>query len=50
MEEFFRQRAEDAPRWNFIWMYEDRQQGKIPSGLWLTILTMATPLCTLLGI
>lgn len=37
MEEFFRQLAEDAPRWNFIWMYDDRQQGKVLSGLWMTI-------------
>ena len=37
MEEFFRELAADAPRWNFIWMYEDRQQGKILSGLWMTI-------------
>ena len=37
MEEFFRQLAEDAPRWNFIWMYDDRQQGKILSGLWMTV-------------
>ena len=37
MEDFFRQLADDAPRWNFIWMYEERQQGKILSGLWMTI-------------
>ena len=37
MEDFFRQLADDAPRWNFIWMYEDRQQGKILAGLWMTI-------------
>ena len=37
MEEFFRQLADDAPRWNFIWMYDDRQQGKILSGLWMTV-------------
>lgn len=37
MEDFFRQLAEDAPRWNFIWMYEERQQNKILSGLWVTI-------------
>lgn len=37
MEEFFRELAADQPRWNFIWMYEDRQQGKILSGLWMTI-------------
>jgi polar amino acid transport system permease protein len=37
MEDYFRQLAEEAPRWNFIWMYEERQQGKILSGLWMTI-------------
>ncbi|MEM6624873.1 MAG: amino acid ABC transporter permease [Pseudomonadota bacterium] len=37
MEEFFRQLADDAPRWNFIWMYDDRQQGKILAGLWMTV-------------
>jgi polar amino acid transport system permease protein len=37
MEEFFRQLAEDAPRWNFIWMYEERQQGKILGGIWMTV-------------
>ena len=37
MEDFFRQLAEDAPRCNFIWMYEERQQGKILTGIWMTI-------------
>ena len=37
MEDFFRQLADDAPRWNFIWMYDDRQQGKILAGLWMTV-------------
>ncbi|MEM1299067.1 MAG: amino acid ABC transporter permease [Pseudomonadota bacterium] len=37
MEDFFRQLADDAPRWNFIWMYEDRQQGKVLAGLWMTV-------------
>ena len=35
--EFFRQIAEDYPRWNFIWMYQPVQQGKILSGIWMTI-------------
>ena len=35
--EFFRQVAEDHPRWNFIWMYEPVQQGKILTGIWMTI-------------
>lgn len=37
MEEYFRQLAEEAPRWNFIWMYDDRQQAKVLAGLWMTI-------------
>lgn len=37
MEDYFRQLAEDAPRWNFIWMYDDRQQGKVLAGLWMTV-------------
>lgn len=37
MEEFFRDLAADAPRWNFIWMYDERQQGKILAGLWMTV-------------
>ncbi|MEL6476573.1 MAG: amino acid ABC transporter permease [Pseudomonadota bacterium] len=37
MEDFFRQLADDAPRWNFIWMYDDRQQGKVLAGLWMTV-------------
>jgi len=37
MEDFFRQLAEDAPRWNFIWMYEERQQGKVLAGIWMTV-------------
>ena len=36
-EEFFRQVAEDYPRWNFIWLYEPRQSGKILSGIWMTV-------------
>ena len=37
MEEFFRELAETAPRWNFIWMYDERQQGKVLAGLWMTV-------------
>ena len=35
--EFFREIAADHPRWNFIWMYEPVQQGKILSGIWMTV-------------
>ena len=37
MEDFFRQLADDTTRWNFIWMYDERQQGKVLSGIWMTI-------------
>ena len=36
-EDFFRQLAEEYPRWNFIWLYEARQTEKILSGIWMTI-------------
>ena len=29
--------ADVAPRWNFIWLYEPVQSGKILSGIWVTI-------------
>ena len=35
--DFFRELAADYPRWNFIWMYEPLQQGKVLSGIWMTI-------------
>ena len=35
--DFFRDLASTNPRWNFIWMYEPVQQGKILSGIWVTI-------------
>ena len=35
--DFFRQLAGEYPRWNFIWVYEPVQQGKILSGIWMTI-------------
>lgn len=37
MEEFFRELAENAPRWNFIWLYEERQQNKVIAGLQMTV-------------
>ncbi len=36
-ETFFQQLAEDFPRWNFIWFYDDKQAGRILSGLWMTV-------------
>ena len=36
--EFFRQLAEDAPRWNFIFFYEERQWLRIVSGIKYTLL------------
>ena len=35
--DFFRQLAEEYPRWNFIWIYESSQRTKILSGIWMTI-------------
>lgn len=47
-EEFFRDLANDAPRWNFIWLYDAKQAGRILSGLWMTIkLSVA---CVLLSV
>jgi polar amino acid transport system permease protein len=36
-EDYFRQMAEEYPKWNFIWLYEAKQSGRILSGLWVTI-------------
>jgi polar amino acid transport system permease protein len=36
-EEFFRDLAADHVRWNFIWLYDEKQAGRILSGLWMTI-------------
>ncbi len=35
--DFFRQIAEEHPRWNFIWVYETTQREKVISGIWMTI-------------
>ncbi len=35
--DFFRALAEDTTRWNFIWIYDERQRGKILEGLWMTV-------------
>mgnify|MGYP001365539804 CR=1 FL=1 len=35
--EFFRDLADDYPRWNFIWLYQSVQQDKIISGISMTI-------------
>ncbi len=36
-EEFFRELAAEHVRWNFIWLYDEKQAGRILSGLWMTI-------------
>lgn len=36
-EDFFVQLAEDYPRWNFVWLYDERQAERILSGLWMTV-------------
>ena len=35
--DFFRQLAEEYPKWNFIWIYESSQRTKILSGILMTI-------------
>ena len=35
--EYFRELADAYPKWNAIWMYDETQQGKILSGIWVTI-------------
>jgi len=37
IEEFFRELAAEYPRWNFIWVYDAKQAGRILSGLWMTV-------------
>lgn len=36
-EDFFLQLADDHPRWNFIWLYDEKQAGRILTGLWMTV-------------
>lgn len=36
-EDFFRHLAEEYPRWNFIWLYDEKQTGRVLAGLWMTI-------------
>ncbi|MCP5085925.1 MAG: amino acid ABC transporter permease [Rhodobacteraceae bacterium] len=36
-QEFFRTVADNHPTWNFIFFYDERQFGKVVSGLWMTI-------------
>lgn len=35
--DFFRQVADDYPRWNFIWLYDEGEAGRMLSGLMMTI-------------
>jgi len=45
---FFRELASGAPRWNFIFFYEERQFDRVVEGLWVTIqLSVA---CVLLSV
>lgn len=37
MQEFFRELAASSPRWNFIWLHDERQMARVLSGLWVTI-------------
>jgi len=36
-EEFFLHLADEYPRWNFIWLHDEKQAGRILTGLWMTI-------------
>ena len=35
--DFFRELAAEAPRWNFIWMYDERQANRVLEGIGMTI-------------
>lgn len=35
--DYFRALAEEAPRWNFVFFYEERQFDRVVEGLWTTI-------------
>jgi len=35
--DFFRQLAEDQPRWNFIFFYEQREIDRLLEGIWVTL-------------
>ncbi len=35
--DYFRTLAEEAPRWNFVFFYEERQFNRVVEGLWTTI-------------
>ncbi|WJS85911.1 amino acid ABC transporter permease [Paracoccus sp. TOH] len=34
---YFRDLAATSPQWNFIWLYDDVQKGRVLTGLWMTI-------------
>ena len=34
---FFRQLAEEQPRWNFIFFYEEREINRLLEGIWVTL-------------
>lgn len=35
--DFFRELAAEAPRWNFIWMYDERQAARVLEGIAMTV-------------
>lgn len=37
MEDFFLKLADEFPRWNFVFVYNETYRGKILSGIWITI-------------
>lgn len=48
IQEFFRSLAAEYPTWNFIFFYEERQWGKVVSGLWMTV--KLAVLCTIFSV
>ncbi len=36
-QEFFRQLADTHPSWNFVFLYQDFESGRVLSGIWMTI-------------
>lgn len=37
IQDFFRNFAAEHPAWNFVFFFDERQWGKVVSGLWMTI-------------
>ena len=48
MEDFFRQLAAEAPRWNFIFFYDERSWNRIVEGLYYTLILSVA--CVILSV